>query len=113
MPGLARGGKRFGGMPPRGILRPNARFFVPRLISNVGKESEHPREMRGPSQVQVRMLGPMAIHRDGVAVALPASRKVRALLAYLALAPLPVSSSELCDLLWDVPSDPRGELRWC
>jgi len=59
------------------------------------------------------MLGPLGVRRDGVALALPASRKVRALLAYLALAPLPVSRSHLCELLWDAPSDPRGELRWC
>src|SRR6195256_1152416 len=59
------------------------------------------------------MLGPMTIVRDGVTLALPASRKVRALFAYLAFAPLPVGRSRLCDLLWDVPNDPRGELRWC
>ncbi len=59
------------------------------------------------------MLGPLAIRRDGRALVLPASRKVRALFAYLALAPLPVSRSQLCELLWDVPNDPRGELRWC
>jgi DNA-binding SARP family transcriptional activator/Tfp pilus assembly protein PilF len=59
------------------------------------------------------MLGRMAISREGVELALPASRKVRALLAYLALAPRAVSRSQLCELLWDVPSDPRGELRWC
>jgi DNA-binding SARP family transcriptional activator/Tfp pilus assembly protein PilF len=59
------------------------------------------------------MLGPLAIRRDGRALALPASRKVRALFAYLALAPFPVSRSQLCELLWDVPNDPRGELRWC
>ena len=45
--------------------------------------------------------------------ALPASRKVRALLAYVALAPKPVARGPLCELLWDVPNDPRGELRWC
>ena len=44
---------------------------------------------------------------------LPASRKVRGLLAYLALAPHPIARSQLCELLWDVPTDPRGELRWC
>ncbi|HSD88115.1 MAG TPA: hypothetical protein VLB44_11395, partial [Kofleriaceae bacterium] len=44
---------------------------------------------------------------------LPPSRKVRMLLAYLVLSPHPVSRSRLCDLLWDVPNDPRGELRWC
>src|SRR5262247_2245522 len=59
------------------------------------------------------MLGPLAVYRDGQPVALPASRKVRALLAYLALAPGPVMRSPLCELLWDVPNDPRGELRWC
>jgi DNA-binding SARP family transcriptional activator len=59
------------------------------------------------------MLGPLAISRNGAPLALPASRKVRALFAYLALAPLPVARSQLCELLWDVPDDPRGELRWC
>jgi len=59
------------------------------------------------------MLGPITIHRGGLELALPASRKVRALFAYLALAPLPVARSHLCELLWDAPNDPRGELRWC
>ncbi|MFA6154492.1 transcriptional regulator [Mesorhizobium sp.] len=61
----------------------------------------------------VRLLGPLTISRDGAPVTLPASRKLRALLAYLALAPHPVGRSRLCELLWDVPNDPRGELRWC
>ena len=59
------------------------------------------------------MLGPLRVSRRGRPVALPASRKVRALLAYLALAPKPVARGPLCELLWDVPNDPRGELRWC
>lgn len=59
------------------------------------------------------MLGPLRISRDGVASALPPSRKVRALLAYLALSAQAVARSRLCELLWDVPNDPRGELRWC
>jgi DNA-binding SARP family transcriptional activator/TolB-like protein len=66
----------------------------------------------GPS-LQVRLLGPLTIRRDGRVLPLPASRKVRALFAYLALSPQAVSRSQLCDLLWDVPDDPRGELRWC
>src|ERR671910_675587 len=61
----------------------------------------------------VAMLGPLAISRNYVPVPLPASRKVPALLAYLALAPHAVPRSRLCELLWDVPNDPRGELRWC
>ncbi|MDX8514245.1 BTAD domain-containing putative transcriptional regulator [Mesorhizobium captivum] len=63
--------------------------------------------------LSVRLLGQLAIARDGEPVKLPSSRKLRALLAYLALAPHPVSRSRLCELLWDVPNDPRGELRWC
>lgn len=63
--------------------------------------------------LQLRLLGPLTVLRDGQAVALPASRKARALLGYLALAPQPVTRSQLCDLLWDGPNDPRGELRWC
>ena len=59
------------------------------------------------------MLGRLRVRRAGIELALPPSRKVRALLAYLALAPRPLSRSQLCELLWDVPNDPRGELRWC
>ncbi|RTM04133.1 MAG: transcriptional regulator [Hyphomicrobiales bacterium] len=69
--------------------------------------------MNGPVGLSVRLLGQLTIARDGVPVTLPSSRKLRALLAYLALAPHPVSRSRLCELLWDVPNDPRGELRWC
>lgn len=61
----------------------------------------------------VRLLGPLTVAHGGVSVTLPSSRKLRALLAYLALAPHPVGRSRLCELLWDVPNDPRGELRWC
>ena len=63
--------------------------------------------------LQLRLLGAMTISRAGAAVALPPSRKLRALIAYLALAPHPVQRAHLCELLWDVPNDPRGELRWC
>ena len=63
--------------------------------------------------MQVRLLGAMTIYRNGEALTLPTSRKVRALFAYLALAPGPILRSPLCELLWDVPNDPRGELRWC
>lgn len=65
------------------------------------------------SRVQLRMLGTMRLSRGDVDVPLPKSRKVRALLAFLALSSREVTRSRLCELLWDVPSDPRGELRWC
>jgi DNA-binding SARP family transcriptional activator len=63
--------------------------------------------------LQLKLLGPLTISRQGAAQTLPASRKVRALIAYLALAPRPMGRSHLCGLLWDVPNDPRGGLRGC
>jgi DNA-binding SARP family transcriptional activator len=63
--------------------------------------------------LHIQLLGPMTVSRNGVEVALPSSRKLRALLAYLAVSPRPVTRGRLCELLWDVPNDPRGELRWC
>jgi DNA-binding SARP family transcriptional activator/Flp pilus assembly protein TadD len=63
--------------------------------------------------IQVRLLGALEVCRAGSAAALPASRKVRALFAYLVLAPRAIARSQLCDLLWDLPDDPRAELRWC
>jgi DNA-binding SARP family transcriptional activator len=89
-----------------------AQPYVPAVVAGVGiaVESVAP---DGGAALTLRMLGPIALSQDGVALALPASRKVRALLAYLALSPLPVARSQLCELLWDVPNDPRGELRWC
>jgi TolB-like protein/DNA-binding SARP family transcriptional activator len=59
------------------------------------------------------MFGPLTITRDGAAVELAASRKLRGLFAYLAMMEEPVSRSRLCELFWDVPNDPRSELRWC
>lgn len=67
---------------------------------------------RAPPGLALRLLGPLEVRVDGRPIELPPSRKVRALLAYLALAGRPVSRTHLCELLWDLPSDPRGELRW-
>ncbi|MCM5569863.1 transcriptional regulator [Burkholderiaceae bacterium FT117] len=76
-------------------------------------DGAHPGDAdRDGGAIRVRLLGPMAVWRDGVEQALPASRKARALFAYLALAQFPLSRSRLCELLWETPSDPRGELRW-
>ncbi|MEZ5787101.1 MAG: transcriptional regulator, partial [Xanthobacteraceae bacterium] len=75
-------------------------------------ETDQSDQTGGGPALQIRLLGPLTVVRGEVAVALPASRKVRALLAYLALAPRAVTRSRLCELLWDVPNDPRGELRW-
>jgi len=68
---------------------------------------------RAPDPLRLRLLGPMAITRGDAALALPPSRKVRALVAYLALAPRAIARGPLTELLWDLPNDPLGELRWC
>jgi DNA-binding SARP family transcriptional activator len=82
------------------------------VVSGVETRVESDRRGGSPA-LELRMLGPLTIRRHGVMLALPASRKVRGLLAWLSLAPRAVGRSQLCELLWDVPNDPRGELRWC
>ncbi|NGM88136.1 transcriptional regulator [Parapusillimonas sp. SGNA-6] len=85
--------------------------MVAGVESSVESQRSDPRNKT--AGVHVRMLGPLAIFRNGAALVLPASRKVRGLIAYLALAPQGVMRERLCELLWDIPNDPRGELRWC
>jgi DNA-binding SARP family transcriptional activator len=58
------------------------------------------------------LLGPLTIVSNGATRALPAIRKLRALITYPAIALNAVDRSRFCDLLWDDPNDPRGELRW-
>ncbi|MDX5432183.1 MAG: hypothetical protein LPK20_01255 [Halomonas sp.] len=60
----------------------------------------------------LNLLGDLEVIRDGQVLALPPSRKTRALLAYLALHTRSLSREHLCDLLWEMPDDPRGSLRW-
>ncbi len=62
--------------------------------------------------LRVTTLGGLALVRDAAEQALPASKKTRALLAYLALTGRPQRRDRLCELLWDLPDDPRGALRW-
>ena len=62
--------------------------------------------------LEIRVLGGLEVIRDGAPGALPPSRKTRALLAYLALTRCPHRREQLCEMLWDVPDDPRGALRW-
>jgi DNA-binding SARP family transcriptional activator len=69
--------------------------------------------MASLSTDRLLLLGPLQLIRDGAQLVLPPSRKARALLAYLAMAPRPVTREKLCELFWDVADDPRSELRWC
>ncbi|QUL37884.1 alpha/beta hydrolase [Erythrobacter sp. JK5] len=62
--------------------------------------------------MDIRTIGPLAALHDGAELPLPASRKTRALMAYLALSSGTHARQALCDLLWDTPDDPRAALRW-
>jgi pimeloyl-ACP methyl ester carboxylesterase/DNA-binding SARP family transcriptional activator len=62
--------------------------------------------------LQIKILGSISVRKDGKSMALPASRKSRALIAYLAIEPGPHTRSALCDMFWELPDDPRASLRW-
>ena len=62
--------------------------------------------------LQISVLGNLAVTSNGAAMLLPPSRKTRALLAYLAVTARQHSRDRLSAMLWPVPDDPRGALRW-
>ncbi|MEH6584572.1 MAG: AAA family ATPase [Halioglobus sp.] len=64
------------------------------------------------TQLSLLFLGELAVNRGDEVAVLPPSKKTRALLAYLALHERPFRREQLCELLWEVPDDPRGSLRW-
>jgi DNA-binding SARP family transcriptional activator len=64
------------------------------------------------SNLAIRLLGNLEVIRDGETVPLPPSKKTRGLLAYLALSERALRREQLCELLWEIPDDPRGSLRW-
>ncbi|MGC3873962.1 alpha/beta fold hydrolase [Halomonas sp. GXIMD04776] len=63
-------------------------------------------------KLAIRTLGELTVSQDGVTMPLPASKKTRALLAYLALTARPQRRDRLCEMFWDIPDDPRAALRW-
>src|SRR5262252_7598271 len=65
-----------------------------------------------PSGLKLAVLGDFKVFRDGQPVALPPSKKTRALLAYLAVLERPQRRERLCEMFWQIPDDPRGALRW-
>ncbi|WP_417720103.1 alpha/beta fold hydrolase [Salipiger sp.] len=62
--------------------------------------------------IDISLLGELRVFRGGEEVALPASRKARALLAFLVATDRPHRRERLCELLWDLPDDPKAALRW-
>jgi len=62
--------------------------------------------------LSIQTFGSLQVQLEGAPLSLPASRKTRALLAYLILSDVPQRRDRLCELLWEAPDDPRGSLRW-
>ncbi len=63
-------------------------------------------------RLQIRLLGELQVGACDAPTALPASRKTRALLAYLTVTAKRHLRSELCSLFWEDAADPRAGLRW-
>jgi len=63
-------------------------------------------------RLKVTLLGELTLTEAGLTLALPASRKTRALFAYLLLCGHAVRRERLCELFFDIPDDPRAALRW-
>ncbi|VAW03739.1 transcriptional regulator, CadC [hydrothermal vent metagenome] len=62
--------------------------------------------------LEIKTIGPFEIRRADTIIALPSSRKTRALLAYLAITGKRHSRQNLCELFWDGTDDPLAGLRW-
>ena len=62
--------------------------------------------------MEIRVVGQLVVLHAGKAMPLPASKKTRALLGYLAATRVAQPRERLCSLLWDGPDDPRAALRW-
>ena len=69
--------------------------------------------MKSTPPLHIHLLGPLEIRRGTRRIDLPASKKTRALLAYLIANGKSHRRDRLTELLWDVADDPRSGLRWC
>jgi DNA-binding SARP family transcriptional activator len=58
------------------------------------------------------LLGELEAWRGDERLALPPSRKTRALLGYLTATGRAHRRERLCSMFWEIPDDPRGSLRW-
>lgn len=63
-------------------------------------------------KLTLKTLGELSIACDGQPVAMPSSKRTRALLAYLAMSGRPHRRDRLCEVFWKLPDNPRGSLRW-
>jgi len=63
-------------------------------------------------ELEILLLGELRVLLNGRDMPLPASKKARALLAFLVATGRPHRRERLCELLWDLPDDPKAALRW-
>jgi len=93
---------------------PSSRRGAKRIGSEAGPGRPIPpgRAKQAAETLDLRFLGEMEVRRGSQPLALPQSKKTRALLAYLVVSARPHRRERLCSLLWDVTDDPRGALRW-
>src|SRR5688500_9697976 len=73
-------------------------IVVSRVESRAAEPAGSARGAPDSPRLRLHLLGPMVITRGGAALALPPSRKVRALIAYLALAPRAIARGALTEL---------------
>src|SRR6185436_5814351 len=83
-------------------------------VSDDGPAGERGMKRTKPraGDLEIRLLGKLEVLRGGEPRVLPASKKSRALLAYLVVTARSHLRERLCDLLWEAPDDPRASLRW-
>ena len=62
--------------------------------------------------LEISLLGELRVRAMGQEIVLPASKKARALLAFLVATGRPHRRERLCELFWDLPDDPKAALRW-
>ncbi|UOM34094.1 alpha/beta hydrolase [Acuticoccus sp. I52.16.1] len=62
--------------------------------------------------LEITLFGELKVFAGGSAVALPSSRKARALLAFLVATGRPQRRERLCEMFWGLPDDPKAALRW-
>jgi TolB-like protein/DNA-binding SARP family transcriptional activator len=62
--------------------------------------------------LELRLIGDLEVVRDGTPLALPPSKRTRALLGYIAATGRRHRRDQLISMFWELPDDPRGALRW-
>ncbi|MCB1331612.1 MAG: alpha/beta fold hydrolase [Maritimibacter sp.] len=68
--------------------------------------------MADTRELTISVLGELRVSDVSGPIALPASKKARALLAFLVTTDRPDRRERLCEMFWDLPDDPRAALRW-